>query len=289
MLFKFGVTGQPGTLRGAYGYEVSGLSDSYLLPAERDWPRLRIERSVEPGLSDDGSPGALDIDEARADLRITPADRVEVDRETLTMRFRTREELADQVLVHPYLSLPVAIVSFWLGRQTLHGGAFRHDNAGWALLGGREAGKSSTLGWLLGQGVEILTDDLIVLDGGTLFAGPRSVDLRGDAARLLGGEELGKLGNRDRWRLLADEAPPASPLNGIVLLEWGDEVAVEALSADERLSTLFANVALRPRPSEAAAYLELASLPAVRFTRPRGLDELDRVVPQLLDALSQAL
>jgi hypothetical protein len=275
--------------RGAYGYQIDGLAESYLVTAEPGWPRLRIERGVEPGLRDDGSPGALEIDETRAALWVTASDRVELDRKSLTIRFRTRAPVADQVIVHPYLSLPVSIVSFWLGRQAVHGAAFIHEGRAWALVGGREAGKSSTLGWLMRQGFEPLTDDLLVLERGTAFCGPRSIDLRGDAAHEFGGEDMGRLGNRSRWRLRPGGSTPAARLGGIVLLEWDERTAVEPLAADERLHTLFANVALRPRPGEAEDYLELASLPAWRFARPHGLDQLDGAVPRLLETLSQAL
>jgi hypothetical protein len=280
------------TPRGAYGYRIAGLEDGspYLLPAAPEWPLLRIERrGVEPAGSARGSPGELQIDDSRAVAWITATDRVVVDRPSLTVNFHTRETLDDQIIVHPYLGLPVSIVSYWLGRQALHGGAFNHEGRAWALLGGREAGKSSTLGWLMRHGLEILSDDLLVLESGTLFSGPRSVDLRRDAADLFGGEDLGKLGSRWRWRLRPGRATPSTPLGGVVRLEWGEQVALEPLGADERLNLLFANAAVRPRPSEAQAYLELASLPAWRFARPRALEELDQAVPQLLEVLSQAL
>src|SRR4051794_9202229 len=207
--------GQPG-MRGAYGYEITGLSaDSpYLLPTQPGWPRLRIERDgIDPDRPSAAKPpGTVGVHESSAEAWITGTDRVEVERSTLTVRFRTDEPLDDEIVVHPYLSLPVAILSFWLGRQTLHGGAFRHAGRGWALLGAREAGKSSTLGWLMGQGLEIVTDDLMVLEEGTLFSGPRSLDLRGDAAEVFGGEDLGKLGNRGRWRLRPGQIASATPL-----------------------------------------------------------------------------
>ena len=279
--------------RGVYGYRIAGLADEspYLLPAAAEWPLLRIERrAVEPGpASASGRPGAIEIDDSRATAWITTTDRVVIDRSSLTVNFYTHETLQDQIIVHPYLGLPVSIVSHWLGRQALHGGAFNHEGRAWALLGSREAGKSSTLGWLMRRGLEILSDDLLVLDGGTLFSGPRSVDLRQDAANVFGGEDLGKLGSRWRWRLRPGPATPSTPLGGIVQLEWGERVAIEPLSADERLNVLVTNAAVRPQESEARAYLELASLPAWRFTRPRALEELDQAVPQLLELLSQAL
>src|SRR4051794_24691305 len=278
-------------VRGAYGYRMEGLADGspYLLPADQDWPLLRIEREESDPDGPSGSPGDLQVRESAAEAWITATDRVVVDRATLTIRFATSKRLDDQIIIHPYLGLPVSVVSFWLGRQVLHGGAFAHGGRGWGLLGEREAGKSSTLGWLMGHGVEVLTDDLLVLERGTLFSGPRSVDLREDAAALFGGEDLGKLGSRWRWRLRPGGASSSTRLGGVVQLEWGERTAVEPLGPVERLEVLFANVAVRPAPAEASAYLELASLPGWRFVRPRALDELDQAVPQLLEALNQAL
>ncbi|HKP89612.1 MAG TPA: hypothetical protein VJT75_06510 [Thermoleophilaceae bacterium] len=271
---------------GAYGFSIAGLDDPgpLLGPADPRWPALRIERAEEPsGAGED--PGTVRVSDGGAEIWIGDGGRVDVDRAAMTVTFRTRERLEDKLVVHPYLGLPASIASNWLGRQVLHGGGFARDGRAWALLGDKEAGKSSTLGWLAGRGFEILSDDILVIEEGVLFAGPRCVDLRPEAAAILGGEDVGMLGNRVRWRLSSGEAPPSAPLAGVVQLEWGERVLVEPLDAAERLTGLVQGSVIRPGPADAAPFLDLAALPTFRLVRPRDLGALDESGAALLDAL----
>ena len=80
-------------------------------------------------------------------------------------------------------------------------------------------------------------------------------------------------------------ALPAAPLEGLIHLEWGDDVRIEEVQPADRLVLLIANSVLGPDLIDATAYLDLAALPTWRFVRPRRLDELDRANAQLLDLL----
>jgi hypothetical protein len=266
---------------GAYGFTISGLdaAGELLGPAEPRWPPLEIVRMVGGPEGPVEAPGTVNVTDHRA------GGRVEVDRDAMTVSFRTAEPLADRLVVHPYLGLPASIASNWLGRQVLHGGGFARDGRGWALLGDKESGKSSTLGWLARHGAEVLSDDILVVEDCVLFAGPRCIDLRPEAAAVLGGEDVGMLGNRVRWRLLPGEARSSAPLCGVVHLEWGDEIRVEPLEAAERLTGLIAGSVIRPGSGDAAPFLDLAALPTFRFVRPRDLATLDSSGERLLDAL----
>lgn len=280
---------QPTPRLGVYGFEVDGLSEPerFLAPVDADAATLHVRHEPRGELNGDPpDPGTVRVEPDRAELWMSDGDRILVDRETLTARFVTRRRFEDQVILHPYLGLPASIASHWLGRQALHGGAFRLENRAWILVGDREAGKSSILAWLLQRGHHVVSDDIAIIDGGAVFAGPRSVDLRGTAADRLGGEHIGVVGNRDRWRLQPEVVPPRTPLAGVIHLEWGDTVAVEALTPAERLDAVVQHCVLRPRRDESLAYLELAALPAWRFTRPRTLDGLDEANAQLLAALA---
>ena len=85
-------------------------------------------------------------------------------------------------LVHPYLAPAAAVIGRWLGRESVHAGAIAVDGRALGVVGARGAGKSSTLAWWALDGGEVLCDDLLVLDGRATFVGPRSIDLREDAA-----------------------------------------------------------------------------------------------------------
>lgn len=282
---------QPRGALGIYGFEIHGLREpeALLLEAPPGSPRLRIECDHGDAVTrteNPRSPVTVRVGRDSAEVGLIDGGRMTIDRETLTVRLSTREPLRDEVILQPYLGLPAAIASHWLGRQTLHGGAFRHEERAWAVVGGMAAGKSSILGWLLHRGHEIVADDLLLLSDGTLFAGPRSVDLRPASAARLGGQDLGVVGTRKRWRLRAGDVPASVRLAGVVYLDWGERVQVEPLGAEERLTGLVRNCALRPRHEESPAYLELAALPAWRFVRPRDLDRLDEANLQLLEALA---
>jgi hypothetical protein len=273
---------------GAYGFTISGLDapGELLGPAEPRWPPLEVVRRVGTPEGPVEAPGTVKVTDHRADIWIGDGGRVDLDRDAMTVTFRTAEPLADRLVVHPYLGLPASIASNWLGRQVLHGGGFARDGRGWALLGDKESGKSSTLGWLARHGAEVLSDDILVIEDGVLFAGPRCIDLRPEAAAVLGGEDVGMLGNRVRWRLLPGEAPSSAPLCGVVHLEWGDEIRVEPVEAVERLTGLIAGSVIRPGSGDAATLLDLAALPTFRLLRPRDLAALDASGERLLQALA---
>jgi hypothetical protein len=254
------------------------------VPVPADWPCLQIER-IRGKAAQPQAPGTLRIAAEHAELWLPGGDRIEVYRDPLTVRICSREAMRSEAILHPYLALPAAIASLWLGRLAFHGGAFAHRGRVWALLGDREAGKSATLGRLMRAGYAVITDDVLIVDQTRVFAGPRAVDLREDAAEALGGEELGIVGNRPRWRLRPEPSPPELPLAGLVWLEWGDSVRIEPLDAEQRLRALIASSALAPPRDAALAYLDLVALPGRRFVRSAGVTQIDGHVDQLLASL----
>jgi hypothetical protein len=275
--------------RGFYGLEITGLDDAspFLLAVGPEAPRMTLvqERAAPDRTAPATGPGTVWLTDDAAEVWVSPHDTARIDRATLTVRFTTRDPIDDAAIVHPFLAFPSAVATHWLDRLAIHGGAFAHAARAWGLLGDKGGGKSSTLGWLMHTGHDILSDDLLAVDGRTLFPGPRSIDLRGDAAERFGGDKVAGMGARERWRLHPAEPAPALPLGGFIHLEWGDHVAVESLGAAERLARLFHHSVLRAGAEEASAYLDLASLPAWRFVRPPGLDGLGRANAQLLGAL----
>ncbi len=272
---------------GAYGFHIRGFENAreWLVAVDPERPELVLIRDA--ARRDQGRPaGTVDFDDRHAEIWITDADKALLDRDTLTLRFVTQAPLRDDVVLHPYLALPASIASHWLGRQVFHGGAFLHDGQAWGLLGQKEAGKSSTLAALARAGTAVLSDDVMVIEDGTLFAGPRCIDLREEAAAVFGGADLGRLGSRGRWRLPAGHVPEATPLAGFVHLEWAEQVAVEPLGAEEALARMLAQKVVYQGTPDSLRYLDLAALPAWRFARPRDLERIDEANAQLLAALA---
>lgn len=189
-------------------------------------------------------------------------------------------------LVHPYLAPAAAVIARWMGRESMHAGAFAEDGRALAVVGTREAGKSSTMAWLAQAGVDVLCDDMLIVDDGRPLTGPRSIDLREDAARRLGtGEAIGVTGARERWRLRLAPAAPGAVLGGWVFLAWGERVEARRLGGPERLARLAEQRALRLPPARPDALLELTSLPAWELSRPRDWGSLPEAA-DLLRALA---
>jgi hypothetical protein len=269
-----------------YGFAVSGLADPSLLgPADPAWPRVAVAHAPAPDPRTARPAGTVLVEDGQARIWIADGGLVEVRREGLRVTFATPERLRDQVVIHPYLGLPLSIANRWVGRHAFHGGAFVLGGRAWLLMGDKEAGKSSTLGWMLREGHQVVSDDILVLDGRVLFAGPRCIDLRPEAARVLGGETLGRVGGRERLRLPTGAAPTQVPVGGVIHLAWGERVDVQPLESSERLVGLIGSAVLRPRSEDELAFLELMALPAWRFVRPRRLERMDEANAQLLGTL----
>jgi hypothetical protein len=168
----------------------------------------------------------------------------------------------------------------------MHGGGIVAGGGVWAVLGHKTAGKSTMLAWLAHNGLPIISDDVLVIDDGTVLAGPRSIDLRREAAqRLDAGEPLGRVGARSRWRMPLGPVEPELPLKGWITLEWGDEIAIRELRGAERLAALLPHRGVRLAPTEPGALLRLSTLPHLRLVRPRRWESLPEVTGRLVGAI----
>jgi len=268
--------------RGAYGLRFSGLTgvEKLLVPGDRTWPGLEViaERGPIEGFRNE-------VDEERATLLLLGAVAI-VERSSGRAVFRFETDPDPQALVHPYLAPVAGLLAYWHGRESFHAGAFVAAGGAWGLFAEREGGKSSTLARLAFEGVPVVSDDVLVVEGGTAFAGPRAIDLRREAARALGaGEPLGVLGTRERWRVTLDECDGAFPLRGWVFLAWGDEVSLTGVPAGSRLRRLAAERAIRLAPRDPSVLLSLAALPAFELRRPHEWSSLEDATKLLLSSL----
>jgi hypothetical protein len=270
---------------GAYGFRLSGVDAAarLLTPAEPQWPKLDLVSVI-----DDSQPPPHDrVHEDRAELILRSGGWVELDRGASRATYHLHHRPRDGDLLHPYLAPVAALAARWLGRESFHAGAVVVDGGAWAVLGDKEAGKSSTLAHLALIGHTVLSDDVLVLDHGSVFAGPRCIDLRAEPARRLrAGEPLGVVGLRERFRLELGPAPPAVPLRGFVMLGWGDEVSVERIRGSKRLLALIPHRALLLETNAPADLLDLSSLPFLHLRRPHGWASLEETTERLVDELA---
>jgi hypothetical protein len=270
---------------GCYGFRLAGVDGArdLLVDVPASWPALELR--VRPAA---GPVPAMDVVGPRtARLPLHASGWMEIERDPARITFRLPEPSpAHEELVHPYLAPGAAVLARWTSREAFHAGVIGVGDGAWAVLGDRESGKSSTLGWLAARGLPVLADDLLVLDEGNALAGPRCIDLRQDAARRLdAGEPLGVVGTRERWRLRLGPVPARVPLRGWVVLEWGDDVAVEPVRGAARLTALIPHRSVRLEPPDPGALVELASLPVLRLRRPRRWDSLPLAIERLLAAV----
>jgi hypothetical protein len=267
---------------GAYGIALEGLSaaSELLVPVAGDAPAYAVESAVA------GPRTAPEyVDEDSAELTLRSGGRVLIDRLGGRIRFELGHAARPDELVHPYLAPAAAVVGRWLGRESVHAGAIAVGGRALGVVGEREAGKSSTLArWAL-DGGDVLCDDMLVIEQGFgVHVGPRSIDLREDAAGRLGaGEAIGVTGARERWRLRLAQVGDGHVLAGFAYLAWADsgDVGVRRLGLRERLERLVPQRGLRLEPARHDALLELAALPAWELSRPRSWRSLPEVLLHL--------
>ena len=257
---------------GAYGFRLAatepGVDLPHLSPVGADAEVVQISSRHAVALHD-----ARDVGPDRVVLSYRQGGAIVVRREPAEVELYLPQPLPPAALVHPIGTVPLSVLAHWRGSVTLHGGAFVHGGSAWAICGDREAGKSTMLAQLGELGLPIVADDLIVVDGADVLAGPRCVDLRPDVAhRFPSAESMGTVGSRERFRLVTAPSPPRVPLAGIFVLEWSVDGETEAtpLELQERLallheqqySTLFENPG-------AEGIMGLLDVPMLRFRRPR--------------------
>lgn len=207
---------------------------------------------------------------ARGVIHLLSGGWLEIDPSGGRVTFVVPEELEDEELVHPYLALAASSICVAEGMECHHAGAFVVNGGAWAVVGDREAGKSTLMAALSLRGVPVLTDELVVVSDGLVQVAPRLVDLRQPSAEHLGvGDSLPSVRPGGRWRLPLAPTSPA-PLAGWVHLAWGEAIELRPLGLVERVGRVAALGVNRP-----ADTLGLVSLPAYELVRPRTLASLE--------------
>jgi hypothetical protein len=260
---------------------LAGLAggDAMLVDASPHWPAVRIVADVA-----DADVANESVTDAEAVLRLKTGGRLTLDRAGGVARYTVPRRLTSDEIVHPFLAPAAAVFSHWAGRLSFHAGAFVAGGGVWAVVGEREAGKSSTLAALAMAGQEVFSDDVLVLDGLTAFAGPRAIDLRQETAERFGvGAALGIVGSRPRWRIALTPASPELAFRGWMFLSWGEGLDIRRLGPSECLYRLMETLTVRIGASDPRGLLELATLPAWSFRRARDLERLDDDTHRLLE------
>ncbi|MFT4034184.1 MAG: hypothetical protein QM679_01255 [Patulibacter sp.] len=268
-----------------YGFAVSGLdgASQLLNAASTGWETWRVTSEIGSDAEiSTRRPHGFMLGAVEAHVPISLGV-ISVHRAAQRIDVLTRAAVPAADLVHPFLALPAAAIAHWNDDIPFHAGSYV-DNSGraWIVVGPRGTGKSTTMAALLEGGAPILCDDVAVLRGEEVLAGPRCIDLRGDAgARYQDAVPLGLVGTRERWRLPCPPVQRSYPLAGFVSLDWGDAISAKRLHQRATLPQIIAAQTLALRPRSPQRMLELASLPFFHVTRPRRIE----LLPQLVDLL----
>jgi hypothetical protein len=265
---------------GAYGMRLAGFDGgTMLVDAPPAWPELTITSEVA-----DLRVAREHVTDSEALLRLKTGGRLTLDRTRRTAHYAIPRPLGADELVHPYLAPAAALFAHWEGRLAFHAGAFVVDGGVWGVAGTREAGKSTTLARLAARGHDVFADDVLIIDEGRAFAGPRAVDLRPDTAARLGiGRSLGVAGSRPRWRVGLPQCRAELPFRGWMFIEWAEQRHACRLRASECLGPLGDALTVRLGPADPGGLLDLAALPAWSVGRERDWDRLDDHVDHLLE------
>ena len=269
--------------QGAYGLRLEGFSSPLLNPSSPHWPRATISqkigrRDLEP---------VLILDET-ARLSLEGGGRIDSTRSPLAATITFPRPLDHDELIHPFLTATALVFVHWLGHQPFHGGALLIEGRAWAVLGAKEAGKSTLLAAMALMSTPVMADDLLVIrEGHKAMAGSRTIDLRPDVVpylRSLDGTRLVRQGTRQRLNL--EPVPSEVPFAGWVLLKWGPTTRLRRLPLKEKMKRIFQERSLLgvelARPEAA---LDLVSLPAYELERERSWETMSDVHTLLRDSL----
>ncbi len=228
------------------------------------------------------------VTDAEATVRIAPTGYAHIDRGGAITTLHTPLPPSPHGMIHPYLGSTAIMNAHWDGYTTFHGGSFVLNGGVWALLGNRNQGKTSTLAWLVRQGIPIFADDLLILNGDQAFAGPRCLDLRAEAAEYFGiGEPIGVVGTRHRWRYHLPPVPASLPFRGWITLAWADAIDISLVPPADRLLHLLSARGLALTPTDLHAWLDLVRFPLLTLERPNSWDELDAAMNKTLNRLGE--
>ncbi len=271
---------------GAYGLTFTGpvaaLAKHLLVPAPQGWPE--VELCWAPPLPDPPAVGFFGPNEAV--LPLVSGGHAVLDRARRIARFCKADPPDGHQVAHPCLSTASSYFARWDGRLSFHAGTVVIGGAAWGVLGSKEAGKSTTVASLAQAGHDVLSDDLLVLDGPMALAGPRIIDLRLPSAEQLGKDRLVAVRKGERHRLLLPATPAEVPFGGFVVLAVADEVSVQRTPLADRLDILRRHLTMRKVGAPALALLELVSLPMWRVQRSGDWKHLPMFLERLTATIS---
>jgi hypothetical protein len=273
--------------KGAYGFRLTfpGLpvEDQDLIEVAGDVPTVPVEWRHASQLVN-----VERIENGRVEMRNGRQSGFVAVRKPLAVILELHTDLTPAGVVHPLLTMPLSVLARWRGDLTLHAGAFQCGDGAYAVVGHREAGKSTTLALLAAAAQPIVADDLLTIGDGHVWSGPACIDLRPDAAtHFADARSIGEVGGRERFRLSARPATDRLPLRGLFVMDWAAEGRVEVtpLSVGELLHLLYESEYIPMMgASDPFRILDvMGTVQAWRVSRPRDWNIAQELVGTMLE------
>ena len=286
-----------GDAMSVYGLAVTGLGcevGAFGVRSASDGPPGMPVLHVQQRLLTDHVPRFRSLNDHAAEVPLIESSWLSISRgPAATATFQTTRVLDRAELLHPWLVPAAATVNVWNGRKVFHGGIVSDGECAVAIVGGKEAGKSSLLAWASAQpDLFVMADDLVVADGRTIFAGPSTVDLRlTSLAHLPNGTPGSCLVRGDtRARLVVPSGPPTAHLVGVVVLTWSTVPALELrpVQPADRLGHLLPHAMIGALPLGHAGVLDIVRYPTWQLSRPRDWVHMPEALTSLRSILSSA-
>ncbi|GAC1658440.1 MAG: HPr kinase [Candidatus Dormibacteraceae bacterium] len=183
------------------------------------------------------------------------------------------------------------------GELVLHASAVVHRGEAIAFAGPQGSGKSTLAASLVELGLELLTDDLLVVSGADVVRGPGELRLWPESAVALGHDinQLDRLAGSTEKRMLpaAGTAEERVPLRRLHLLGWGARFRSAPVSARDAAVGIVAETYLGfmlDRAAQARNFRQSVALARStqvhRLRRPRDLAALRPMARRLLASLA---
>lgn len=271
-----------------YGLKVLALGSRNVLAGSRNLPWHEVDLHQRAGMPPADTAVTWTDDVVTLDagghfsVEVVRAPRFAV-------RVTSGHPLATPALVHPVMAFVGAVVASWTGRLSFHAAAVVIQGRAWLVLAHPGGGKSTLAVTMRAHGHAVLSDDLAVVDGRTVLAGPRSADLREEAAAHLAiGRLHHALAGRERWRTDLGTAPYEAPLGGMVTLEWAEGFSLRRPGVAERLGILATFDALGRGLVRPSAFLDLLDVPLYEIRRARDWSGMDATLSSIEDLATAA-
>jgi len=232
----------------AYGLRIEGLAPTPWLAVHlaSEWPVVVVSRH-----------GQILDDEPRVDLD--------------ARRAYVGPTVSESELVHPLLGRIALAFCRTHGTDALHAGVVAGAAGAWALVGSSTSGKSTLLSGCAAGGLEVLSDDVLILRAGRVLTGPRCLDLRQPAGTATAWTSVR---GDSRYRVTLPPAAAEHVLTGTVHLSWGDGPELVPLTRAQILMRIFDRQMTEGFPQLTRVANELADLPGYELRRPHDLEAL---------------